>query len=395
MPPIRFRAVFYRQTGTPETKVLVFEEGSTVGELKRSVEGSFGLSQSTPYTAMVGHPPWSLHDKQDKLLLTECGIKQGGRIVVRLEEDVKRAKFESVKIQEQLNSESENIKKEQEHQLSSSTTEVFVDKYTPRRVSVLSDNSCMFSSLIYLLDCPTFGVAGINQESTMQLRHMVASLVKSNPKKFTEAILGRSVDDYIHWITNKDRWGGYIELTALATFFGVTIHAIDIQTVRVDTYGGDNISAVAMQEEGESKEEREKGERRCDDNGDSSVVTADKRDGMAAAQTCCFLLYDGVHYDPLVLARGKDVVVGMCDKGKTKLSEPMDVVKTFSVNDCGVFDQMVAFAKELHELRQFTNVNSFAIMCLDCQKGLTGSTDAQHHAQQTGHFNFCETEGLK
>ena len=218
----------------------------------------------------------------------------------------------------------------------------------PLRVTVPADNSCLFRSIIFLADCPPGGMSAITDDEVMTMRLLVASLIQSDPDRFNEAVLGRPVQEYLAWITDSSHWGGYIELTALARALRVTIRAIDVKTLRTEEYVG---------VEG------------CDE--------------------CCYVLYDGVHYDPLVMAmpgQGGGVVGGGQD------GDEAHMVKQFSCMDEETKGAMLAFARELHELRQFTDVNDFALMCLDCSKGLKGQEEARLHSMQTGHINFCETK---
>jgi len=88
-----------------------------------------------------------------------------------------------------------------------------------------------------------------------------------------------------------------------------------------------------------------------------------------------FLLYDGIHYDPLVM-------------------EPLDgsaSYKTvFSVSDHVVESQALEIAAECKNSRQFTDVANFQLRCITCNKPLKGQKEAQDHATKTGHTNFGE-----
>jgi ubiquitin thioesterase OTU1 len=45
---------------------------------------------------------------------------------------------------------------------------------------------------------------------------VVASAILSDPIQYNEAILGRSVEEYIEWILKPNSWGGAIELAILS-----------------------------------------------------------------------------------------------------------------------------------------------------------------------------------
>lgn len=95
--------------------------------------------------------------------------------------------------------------------------------------------------------------------------------------------------------------------------------------------------------------------------------------GDGGYDTACFLVYDGIHYDPLVRQPGAErqfaVTAGEASKVEASVK---------------------AFVKELHDKRAFTDLAGFSLRCLSCQTPLKGQTEAQAHAKQTGHTNFGE-----
>jgi ubiquitin thioesterase OTU1 len=66
---------------------------------------------------------------------------------------------------------------------------------------------------------------------------VIAAAVASNKEKYNEAFLGKLNEEYCAWILNPDKWGGAIELSILADYYGREIAAYDIQTSRCDLYG--------------------------------------------------------------------------------------------------------------------------------------------------------------
>lgn len=88
-----------------------------------------------------------------------------------------------------------------------------------------------------------------------------------------------------------------------------------------------------------------------------------------------FLLYDGIHYDPLYL----ESLSG--DSQKT----------LFSVEDePHIFEMAQNLAKEAKSSRQYTDVDKFTLKCLQCDTQLKGQNAATIHAKETGHTNFGE-----
>ncbi|XP_029126055.1 ubiquitin thioesterase OTU1-like [Cajanus cajan] len=66
---------------------------------------------------------------------------------------------------------------------------------------------------------------------------VIAATVASDPEKYSEAFLGKRNADYCNWILDSEKWGGAIELSILADYYGREIAAYDIQTTRCDLYG--------------------------------------------------------------------------------------------------------------------------------------------------------------
>lgn len=77
---------------------------------------------------------------------------------------------------------------------------------------------------------------------------------------FSEGILGRPNDEYCAWILQDSSWGGAIEVSILSQFYGIEFDVVDITNALINRFG------------------------------------EDKRYPMRG-----FLLYDGIHYDPLYL----------------------------------------------------------------------------------------------
>ncbi|KAK9209700.1 hypothetical protein WN944_002068 [Citrus x changshan-huyou] len=73
--------------------------------------------------------------------------------------------------------------------------------------------------------------------SAVHLPPVIAATVASDTVKHSEAFIGKSNQEYYSWIQDSEKWGGAIELSILADFYGLEIVAYDIQTTRCDLYG--------------------------------------------------------------------------------------------------------------------------------------------------------------
>lgn len=197
-----------------------------------------------------------------------------------------------------------------------------------RRV-VPADNSCLFTSVFYVVEGGVYDPA-----CAPEMRGLIAQIVSSDSTAYSEAVLGKTNEEYCSWIRRDDTWGGAIELSILSKFYQCEICVVDTQTVRVDRFGED-----------------------------------------AGYQKRVLLIYDGIHYDPLQrVLPGSDV--------------PPHTI--FSTTDDVILAQALELADDARRKRQFTDVNRFDLRCMVCQTGLVGEKEARQHAKVTGHTNFGE-----
>lgn len=92
------------------------------------------------------------------------------------------------------------------------------------------------------------------------MRELIAQHVSNDKESYTEAFLGRPNLEYCEWIMKSSSWGGAIEVSILSSYYGVEFAVVDITNALINRFG------------------------------------EDKDFGMRA-----FLLFDGIHYDPLYL----------------------------------------------------------------------------------------------
>lgn len=89
-----------------------------------------------------------------------------------------------------------------------------------------------------------------------------------------------------------------------------------------------------------------------------------------------FIIYDGIHFDPLYWEPSSP--------SSTKIQTK------FTTNNDAVMIDAMRLADEAKNAKQFTDVQNFKLRCLVCQQPLVGQTEAQEHAKKTGHINFGE-----
>ena len=197
----------------------------------------------------------------------------------------------------------------------------------PERINIPEDNSCVFNAIYYLLQ----------KETAPELRQVVASIILSNPGKYSSIYLGKDVDTYVEEILNPDQWGGAIELQILAEYYKTEIMAFSIETGRFLTYG-----------EGLNYSNR------------------------------IYLIYNGIHYDALVI------------KLDRKSDDPKDFIKVFPCDELEYFELLNSLVQTYHQKGDYINLNKFVTECQICYLKLENSIKIQEHAQNTGHTSFRE-----
>ncbi|CAM4731592.1 unnamed protein product [Leuciscus chuanchicus] len=279
---------------------------SCVQELKDKIEELTGIPCDVQ-KIMVGYPPSSLDLHDGEAHLEDYPIKSGDTLIVEEEKNKPKPQVQAT------------VTKGPSFDLA---------PVLERRV-VPADNSCLFTSVHFVMEGGVYDPA-----CAPEMRGLIAQIVASDPTAYSEAVLGKTNEDYCAWIRRDDTWGGAIEVSILSKFFQCEICVVDTQTVRVDRFGED--------------------------------VGYTKR---------VLLIYDGIHYDPLQ---------------KVMPSSDVPAQTVFSTTDDIILAQALELADEARRKRQFTDVNRFALRCMVCQTGLVGQKEAREHAKETGHTNFGE-----
>lgn len=261
------------------------------------------------FKILMGYPPKQINNLNESSTLSQNSIKDGE--LFTLEESLSNSTSSSSSVKSV-----EPIPKKQ-----------IEDKGALLRKVVPADNSCLFTSVNYVMQN---GVLDLNCQKSM--RELIAKTVKNDPVNFNEAILGKKNSAYCDWIRESSSWGGSIEIMILSKYYKCEICVVDIRTGRIDCFGED-----------------------------------------CAYSNRVFIIYDGIHFDPLHLefANGK-------------------VQTKFTNKEEWVMYEAIKMANECKKARQFTDVNNFKLRCLVCQEPLVGEKSAQDHAKATGHINFGE-----
>ncbi|KAK3931134.1 Ubiquitin thioesterase OTU1 [Frankliniella fusca] len=291
---------------------------STATELKKQLSDLFNLNPSD-INVLSGFPPKPVDLSDSNITLEALGISSGDTLIVE-----EKLNCET----KGKNSDGASKKMEQETQYAHIAESQLNCPGILLRKVVPSDNSCLFTSVGYVLSGKVDPTCG------QHMRKIIAEAVRSDPETYSEAILGKPNKDYCSWIQKPDSWGGAIELSILSNFYGIEMAVVDTINAIVNRFGEDKSFAHRI-----------------------------------------FLIFDGIHYDPLFLE---------------PLTPDGTIQTMFPVEDESMLEKARQLALEAQSSRQFTDVDKFTLKCLICQSFLKGQNEAQVHAKETGHMNFGE-----
>jgi len=203
-----------------------------------------------------------------------------------------------------------------------------MEKMKSIRRQVDADNSCLFTSIAYLTDKKNF-----NQNSSSQYRLMIVDYLLNNT--FDESLLDLPLEEYIHEIANPLKWGGGIEIKIFSDILKIQIAVVDVQTNRIDLFGQDKDYNSRI-----------------------------------------YILYNGIHYDPLVL-------------NFDETSDTEADITIFDSEDENVSNQFKELIKTYKEKGEFVDLSNYkSLQCVDCQEQFLNEGLATNHANKTNHWNF-------
>jgi ubiquitin thioesterase OTU1 len=211
------------------------------------------------------------------------------------------------------------------------------------RHAVPGDGECMFTSIGWLMDHRMDRGPHYRSLVVDYIRRVYgapdggASVIDADGV-YPAAALLRPAEEYAARLTRRDTWGSAVELVILASQLRVEIVAVEIATARPYTFG----------------------------------------EGRGATRRL-YLVFDGIHYDPLHWVRPDGAVV-------TQLRTGDDA----DVTSAAALASALAAAERLRAARAFTDLARFSLQCGECGEGLTGQAGAIEHAKNTGHRSFHE-----
>ncbi|KPI90539.1 hypothetical protein ABL78_0299 [Leptomonas seymouri] len=127
-----------------------------------------------------------------------------------------------------------------------------------------ADNSCLFHACAYILHDKSRSDGAL-------IRQECVRAILEHPEMFNRNTLGMDPADYAAWLSNKDTWGGAIELEVLSFLYKTEMFALDLQSSTVQKFGtgmgytvrvflvytGNHYDCIAMNPTYNSSSERE------------------------------------------------------------------------------------------------------------------------------------------
>ena len=195
----------------------------------------------------------------------------------------------------------------------------------PTRRNVDEDNSCLFSSIGYLLDDK------FDENTKLKYRQLLINYLENI--EIDIATLGTSKESYINSMLNVNTWGGAIELNLFSQLYQTEVVSFDIKSNRADIFGQDKNYINRI-----------------------------------------FVLYNGVHYDPLVMATSEDT------NGD---------IKIFDTSDDNILINFKTFVNTLKKKGEYVDLsNSLNLKCTNCGNIYQSQEDALTHGVNYDHWNF-------
>jgi ubiquitin thioesterase OTU1 len=203
-----------------------------------------------------------------------------------------------------------------------------MDSGIPIRRYVDADNSCLFSSIAYLINRQDF-----NETSSIAFRNMIVEYLCNN--EFEESLLDLPKNEYINSIANPTKWGGGIEIKIFTEILKVEIAIVDVQTNRIDLFGQDK-------------------------NYENRI----------------YILYNGIHYDPLVIN---------FDENADSDSD----LTIFNTNENDIMELFKNYVQKFKDDGDFVDISKmFSLECVDCNEKFLNEETANSHAKNKDHWTF-------
>lgn len=214
---------------------------NTIGDLKQELSKIAKIPVSRLHV-LTGFPPKVFDISNDEAFLSRSALKSGDTLI--LEERTPEMILDS---ENEPNAPTESRRHVSDNQ---GFPGILLKHIVP------ADNSCLFSSIFFVLN------GRVDETGTIVplMRQIIAETISRETEQFSEAMLGKPNGEYCKWIQNDKSWGGAIEVSILSNYYGMEIAVVDTINGIINRFGEDQQYPHRV-----------------------------------------FLLFDGIHYDPLYL----------------------------------------------------------------------------------------------
>lgn len=244
---------------------------STVGELKKRLNELTEIPETNLHI-LTGFPPKKLDISILESTIKAVGVVNGDTLIVEEKAATSTSGNPNAAVRDQEAADQE-LAQSLAAAENSEFNGILMKKVVP------ADNSCLFTSIgkwgplrlelttirkdtyTHFLSLSGYVLNGtVDTDIGAFMRQIIAQHVANDKATYTEAMLGRPNLEYCEWILRLDSWGGAIEVSILSSFYGMEICVVDIINAIIIRFGEDQNYG-----------------------------------------TRAFLLFDGIHYDPLYM----------------------------------------------------------------------------------------------
>ncbi|XP_049770744.1 ubiquitin thioesterase OTU1 isoform X2 [Schistocerca cancellata] len=227
---------------------------STVRDLKTKLCSLTNIGEMNLHV-LSGYPPKALDLSDNEANLRNVGISSGDVLIVENKPGAKPKVISRNDVIPATRLDNDRVRPHVTDAISDFPG-VLMRKIVP------ADNSCLFTSIGFVLG------GKVDPTCASYMRQIIAEEVINDGDSYSEAILGKPPRAYCDWILRPDSWGGAIELSVLSHFYGIEIAVVDTLNAIVNRFGEDRHYPQRV-----------------------------------------FLVFDGIHYDPLYMEQGDETDV--------------------------------------------------------------------------------------
>lgn len=167
------------------------------------------------------------------------------------------------------------------------------------RVRIPNDNSCLFTSIDYLIHNE------YRQYASNELRQLCTTEILSNSRIYNEIYLSKNPIDYCSWLLLDTSWGGEIEISILSKLYNIIIIVIPLNTLRPLRYNNTTTistinNIIDSTNNSPSFDINSPINDSVNNNETNNNNENNETNNNIEPQNVIFLLYTGQHYDAII-----------------------------------------------------------------------------------------------